>query len=87
MNGLAALLATMCRSAPAVAKAARVTSIAVAVVLLGACTASPSRPPEVMSAGGIVFPETAHLKKVEGYVRVEYDVSSRMLPWPSRPRR
>jgi protein TonB len=28
-----------------------------------------------MSAGGMVYPESAHEKKVEGYVRVQYDVT------------
>jgi len=47
----------------------------VLAALLGACMSSPGRLPQVTSAGGLVYPDSAHLKKVEGYVRVEYDVS------------
>ena len=39
------------------------------------CAASSSRPPEILSAGGLVYPVEAKDKKVEGYVRVAYDVS------------
>jgi len=53
----------------------RFVSLVATAMLLGACMASPSRPPQVTSAGGMVYPDSAHLKKVEGYVRVEYDVT------------
>jgi TonB family protein len=53
----------------------RAASLAVTALLLGACMSNPSRAPEVVSAGGMVYPESAHLKKVEGYVRVEYDIT------------
>ena len=53
----------------------RFVSLVATVLLLGACVSSPSRLPEVTSAGGLVYPDSAHLKKVEGYVRVEYDVT------------
>jgi protein TonB len=59
----------------AVASLARVATIACAALILGACMSSPSRPAEVMAAGGMQYPESAHQKKVEGYVRVEYDVT------------
>ena len=71
----------MRRAGPAISGVARrargvtrALSIAV-VLLLGACMSNPSRPPEVTSAGGMTYPESAHLKKVEGYVRVQYDVT------------
>ena len=54
---------------------ARATTIVLAVLVLGACMSNASQPAEVLSVSGIVFPESAHLKKVEGYVRVEYDVT------------
>ena len=49
-------------------------AIWVALVVAG-CTTSPARPPEILSAGGLVYPVEAKDKKVEGYVRVAYDVS------------
>jgi TonB family protein len=58
-----------------IAATARAFTTALAILVLGACMSNPSRPAEVMSAGGIVYPDTAHVKKVEGYVRVEYDVT------------
>ena len=54
---------------------ARTLACAIAGLLVAACMSSPNRPPEVLSVSGVVFPESAHLKKVEGYVRVEYDVT------------
>ncbi|HTK99463.1 MAG TPA: energy transducer TonB [Pseudomonadales bacterium] len=48
--------------------------IGVALALTG-CAASSSRPPEILSAGGLAYPAEAQDKKVEGYVRVTYDVS------------
>jgi TonB family protein len=46
----------------------------IALVLAG-CASSPNRPPEILSAGGVVYPVEAKDKKVEGYVRVAYDVA------------
>lgn len=45
------------------------------VLALAGCASSPNRPPEILSAGGIVYPVEAKDRKVEGYVRVAYDVS------------
>jgi TonB family protein len=47
-----------------------------AVLALAGCASSSNRPPEIQSAGGIVYPVEAKDKKVEGYVRVAYDVST-----------
>jgi protein TonB len=52
-------------------RAAALVCIALATV---AC-ASSSRPPEIVSAGSIAYPADAKEKKVEGYVRVAYDVA------------
>jgi protein TonB len=46
------------------------------VLMLSGCAASPNRPPEIVSAGGLVYPVDAKDKKLEGYVRVAYDVSA-----------
>ncbi len=45
------------------------------IALAVAGCASTSRPPDLVSAGGVVYPVDAKDKKVEGYVRVAYDVS------------
>jgi len=45
------------------------------VLLLAGCLSSPNRPPEVIAAGGVVYPEAARAQHLEGFVRVEYDVS------------
>jgi protein TonB len=45
------------------------------IALAVAGCASTSRPPDLVSAGGVVYPVEAKDKKVEGYVRVAYDVS------------
>ena len=37
--------------------------------------ASTYRPPEVLAAGGIVYPTEAQDQKIEGYVKVAYDVN------------
>ncbi len=50
------------------------TLLWIAFALVGC--ASTSRPPELVSAGGVVYPAEAKDKKVEGYVRVAYDVSA-----------
>ena len=50
------------------------TLLWIALALVGC--ASTSRPPELVSAGGVVYPVEAKDKKVEGYVRVAYDVST-----------
>ena len=44
-------------------------------IVLTGCAATPNRPPEVTAAGGIVYPEQARQQKVEGWVRVAYDVT------------
>lgn len=46
----------------------------IALALVGC--ASTSRPPELVSAGGVVYPAAAKDQKLEGYVRVAYDVSA-----------
>jgi TonB family protein len=54
----------------------RLVSFVALVSLLGACMSNPSRPPQSTQLfGGLAYPQSAHLKKVEGYVRVEYDVT------------
>ena len=50
------------------------TLLWIALAVVGC--ASTSRPPELVSAGGVVYPVEAKDKKVEGYVRVAYDVSA-----------
>lgn len=45
------------------------------IALVAAGCASTSRPPDLVSAGGVVYPVEAKDKKVEGFVRVAYDVS------------
>jgi protein TonB len=52
----------------------RIVILLLAAVLVGGCATS-GRPPEVLSAGGIVYPEIAREKKLEGYVLVAYDVT------------
>ena len=49
------------------------TLVCIALATVGC--ASSSRPPEIVSAGSIVYPADAKDQKVEGYVRVAYDVS------------
>ena len=53
----------------------RFISFVAMAMLLGACMSSPSRPPQAASLGGLAYPDSAHLKLVEGYVRVAYDVT------------
>jgi len=42
---------------------------------LGGCISSTNRPPEVLSAGGLVYPEEAQRQNIEGFVKVAYDVT------------
>ena len=51
------------------------TVIGVALLLASACATQPSRPPEAVSMGGVVYPPEAKAKHVEGYVVVRYDVT------------
>jgi TonB family protein len=51
------------------------TVIALALLLASACATQPSRPPEAVSMGGVVYPPDAKAKHVEGYVVVSYDVT------------
>ena len=44
-------------------------------LFVGGCMSSSNRPPEVLSAGGLVYPEEAYRQKVEGVVKVAYDVT------------
>jgi TonB family protein len=53
----------------------RVVLLMLIALATAGCAASSSRPPELLSAGGVVYPVEAQDKKVEGYVRVAYDVS------------
>jgi TonB family protein len=48
--------------------------LGVAVFVVG-CLSATNRPPEVLSAGGLVYPEQAYKQKIEGVVRVAYDVT------------
>ena len=54
----------------------RFVMLAWIALALAGCMSSPNRPPEIQSAGGIVYPVEAKDRKVEGYVRVAYDVST-----------
>jgi len=45
-------------------------------VLLAGCVSQPDRPPEIVSASGLVFPSEAAERQVEGYVVVAYDVTA-----------
>ena len=53
----------------------RVFLLLVLLLVVG-CTATPYRPPEVLAAGGIEYPPEARDKKIEGYVKVAYDVNA-----------
>ena len=46
------------------------------VALLGGCAAQPSRPPQIVAAGGLVYPPEAAAKHIQGYVVVSYDVTA-----------
>ncbi len=50
--------------------------LAVLLLVVGGCVSTPYRPPEVLSAGGIEYPSTARAQKIEGYVKVAYDVNT-----------
>jgi protein TonB len=45
------------------------------LLLVTACATQPSRPPEVLAAGGVVYPPTALAQHIEGYAVVGYDVT------------
>lgn len=42
---------------------------------IGGCMSAQDRPPEVLSMGGLVYPEEAYRQKIDGVVHVEYDVT------------
>jgi protein TonB len=48
----------------------------VLIVALVGCAASANRPAEIVSAGGVVYPVEAQDRKVEGFVRVAYEVTT-----------
>lgn len=52
-----------------------VLCLALGAGVLAGCISSSNRPPEVLAAGGIVYPSSAREQRVEGYVRVVYDVT------------
>ena len=45
------------------------------LLALAGCMSSAYQPPELLSAGGIVYPTEAQDQKIEGYVKVAYDVN------------
>ncbi len=56
----------------ALIRMALITGIA---LLVAGCMTSSNRPPQIVSADGVVYPEEARQQRVEGFVRVEYDVT------------
>jgi TonB family protein len=44
-------------------------------MLLASCAAQPTRPPQIVSAGGLQYPSQAAANHVEGWVLVSYDVT------------
>jgi TonB family protein len=52
----------------------RTLVVASLVLLVAGCMSQPSRPPQIMAAGGLDFPAAAAAQRVEGYVVVGYDV-------------
>jgi TonB family protein len=52
----------------------RFVAVALLVFVTG-CMTQPNRPPQVTSAGGIVFPPEAAAQHIEGYAVVGYDVT------------
>lgn len=53
----------------------RIVGVMALVLLATSCMSQPSRPPQVISAGGLVFPAAAAEQHIEGHVVVAYDVS------------
>jgi len=45
------------------------------LMAVAGCMSTSSRPPEMLSAGGVVYPAEARQQKIEGYVKVAYDVT------------
>ena len=45
------------------------------LLAVAGCMSTSNRPPETLSAGGIVYPKEAWAQKIEGYVKVAYDVT------------
>jgi len=52
----------------------RIVTIGLLLIVAG-CMTQESRPPQIMAAGGIVFPPAAAAQHVEGYVVISYDVT------------
>ena len=46
------------------------------LLAVAGCASSPSRPPEALATGGLVYPTQAREQKIEGYVKVAYDVTA-----------
>ena len=44
-------------------------------VFVAGCLSSSNRPPEVLAAGGVEYPQEAYRQKLEGDVMVAYDVN------------
>ncbi len=53
----------------------RFAVIASIALLAAGCMTSPNRPPQILSTYGLVYPKDAIKRHVEGFVRVEYDVT------------
>lgn len=45
------------------------------LLAVAGCMSTSSRPPEMLAAGGIVYPTEARAQKIQGYVKVVYDVA------------
>ena len=52
----------------------RIVVVMTLTLLATGCISQQSRPPQVVAAGGLVFPTAAAEQHVEGYVVVAYDV-------------
>lgn len=53
----------------------RIVFLLSVVAVVAGCLSSTNRPPEVLSAGGLVYPAEAKQNRIEGVVRVAYDVT------------
>ena len=53
----------------------RVIVLLSVVLAVAGCMSASYQPPEVLAAGGIVYPTDAQDQKIEGYVKVAYDVN------------